>query len=127
MKQKNKLNTILKMVEKLPKQYDEQQNYLTLLNEITSKFVKYNEEEKVLQDKLLKARFSDETDVSRAFQIGKLETEIEKLEKIRDEAIYLYREMKNKYTEIMLSYDHVLYDNLILLNKINSNFKMLKL
>lgn len=122
-----KLNNILKLVEKLPKQYDEQQNYLSLLNEITSKFVKYNEEEKVLQDKLLKVRFSDETDVSRSFQIGKLEAEIEKLEKVRDEAIYLYREMKNKYTEIMLNYDHVLYDNLNLLNKINSNFKMLKL
>ena len=35
--------------------------------------------------------------------------------------------MKNKYTETMLSYDHVLYDNLILLNKINNNFKLLKI
>ena len=68
-------------MEKLPTQYDEQQNYLTLLNEITCKFVKYNEEEKILQDKLLKVKFSDETDVSRAFQIGKLEQEIEKLKK----------------------------------------------
>ena len=56
-----------------------------------------------------------------------LSRKIEKLEKVRDEAIYLYREMKNKYTEIMLNYDHVLYDNLNLLNKIGSNFKMLKI
>jgi hypothetical protein len=123
----SKLKYCLDIMEKIPTHYDQQQTYLTMLNELTSKFVRYNEEEKILQDRLLKVRYSDETDVSRSLQINKLELEIEKLNKIRDEAITLYRDMKNKYTEIMLNYDHVLFDNILLLHKIKKNFKVLKI
>jgi putative heme degradation protein len=122
---KSKLQYFDTTIDKIPSHYNEQQKYLVLLNDTTSKLIRYSEQEKVLQDKLMKTRYADDTDINRNVQMTKIEQEIEKLNKTRDETISLYREIKNKYTAIMLVYDHVLFENLVLFNKIKKNFKML--
>lgn len=65
-------------------------------------------------------------DMKRTNQLRKLEKEIQELEKTKSELVQTVREIRTKYEQLTLSMDTILFDNIVMLDKIFKNFDKLR-
>ena len=99
------------------------QQYTQLLDELhTYQFKKTTELQKIQEVKTDTLH----NDMKRNNHIRKIEKELQEMGKIRDNLVNMITEMKNKYEQILLISDTILFDNIVLLDKIFKNFEKLE-
>lgn len=124
MEQKEYMNKQIDTIYQRKNNYENYiEQYITLLEELhTYQFQKTTE---LQQIQSVKAN-ALHNDMKRNNQIRKLEKELQEMNKSRNKLIQIITDMKNKYEQIILISDTILFDNIVLLDKIIKNFDKLK-
>jgi len=90
--------------------------------------------EQVILDKMemVRSKYSDyslkglHNDIEKAHQIAQLQNELAKITSVKNEIINNIIIIKAKHENMTLKMDKILFDNSIMINEINNNFKKLK-
>ena len=81
---------------------------------------------------MVKSKYSDyslkglHNDIEKAHQIAQLQNELTKITSVKNEIINNIIIIKTKHENMTLKMDKILFDNSIMINEINNNFKKLK-
>lgn len=114
----------IELIHQRKKSYESYiQQYTQLLDELHTYQFKKTSELQQIQD--VKAD-TLHNDMRRNNHIRKIEKELQEMEKTRTNLVHMITEMKTKYEQILLISDTILFDNIVLLDKIFKNFEKLE-
>lgn len=105
-------------LNKIVKEYDKRKKYETMLEDLTDKYKKINQE-------ITNIEIQEKTQTT----YQRLNTEQRKMKMIqlRNDIINLYRDIDKKYSNFLLSFDTLIFDNLENMKQLNVNFESLSL
>lgn len=124
-------NDIMKHSDVIYKRKDKYSKYLKSLQEMLKQLGeserKIIEKIYIIQEKYDKSNTTKSlhTDATNSHQIGKLESELDKLNNVKQEIITNISEIKGKLESLSLMTDCIFFDNRIMLDAILKNFKLL--
>jgi len=98
--------------------------YQKILFDLTKKEEELIKELKSI--KLIDTKFSIQKDISKTYNIEKLEEEINKIKDKKDEVTASILELQDYMSNITLTMDSILFDNIVLLNTIHNNIDKLR-
>lgn len=124
-----KKQNIIECSEELSKQKQEYHKYIhqyiDLLDELYSH--EKNKHHDLMQlSEHVNSKTDLRYDMKRTHQKQKIEKEIKKMDKTRTELVKTIEEIKNQHQHLTLTIDTILFDNIVLLDKIFKNFEKLE-
>jgi hypothetical protein len=122
----DKRTTILTQSEHLQQRKDEYTQYIQKYSDLLRDLNTFHSEKsKLLHEEQVADISTAHGDLKRIHKIQRLEKDLKKMEKTREKINTTLRELKDKNTNLTLTIDSILFDNIVMIDKIFKNFNRL--